>query len=87
MRFPANNKIPWATIVYEKGKKVADVIQGLPCDMDFSLSRFHGKEPDENHVFLEGQKPGARPILAMVNRHLLTFLQREELGLEKKEGR
>ena len=85
MRFPSGNKILWATIVEEKGKKVADVIEGLPCDMEFTLHKINGSYWNgDNLIFMVGQKPGSRPLLVTINSLVLTSIMKAEFRLEER---
>ena len=85
MRFPSGHKILWATIVEEKGKKVADVIEGLPCDMEFTLHKINGSYWNgDNLIFMVGQKPGSRPLLVTINPLVLTSIMKAELRLEER---
>jgi hypothetical protein len=78
MKFPFGNKIPFITAVEHKGKKVPDVIIGIPGDQEWS---FYKEHPEQGYIYLIGNKRGARPMLIVIAKSLLTSAQIEELEL------
>ena len=78
MKFPFGNKIPFITVVEDKGKKVPDVIVGIPGDQDWAFVRHH---QEEGYIYLLGRKTGARPIWIVIAANLLNEHQKVELGI------
>jgi hypothetical protein len=78
MKFPFGNKIPFVTVVEDKGKKITDVIVGIPGDTEWSFYKDH---PEPGFIFLKGQKHGARTIFILINKMVLSSSQKTNLGI------